>query len=102
MEGRCMKCREQVKMQDGKYLAKNGRPFFVGKCPKCHGDVWRIVSAADAAKHGVKVEKKSKSRKGGYAEPAVAEGGKRKSKSRSRKSKSKSKSRSKGGRKSRK
>jgi Domain of unknown function (DUF5679) len=98
-----MKCREQVKMQDGKYLAKNGRPFFVGKCPKCHGDVWRIVSADDAAKHGVKVEKKSKSRKGGYSEPAVAEGGKRrKSKSRKSKSKSKSKSRSKGGRKSRK
>lgn len=101
MEGRCMKCREQVKMQDGKYLAKNGRPFFVGKCPKCHGDVWRIVSADDAAKHGVKVEKKSKSksRKGGYSEPAVVDGGKRR-KSKSRKSKSKS--RSKGGRKSRK
>lgn len=102
-KGYCMKCREKgVEISNGGYRLKNGRPFYVGKHNKCGSEVWLIVSGDEARANGLKVEKSSKSRKGGNDEPKPEEpkldaptGGRRR-KSKSRASKSKSKSKSKG------
>lgn len=49
MEGRCMKCREQVEFtptEDKTFDTKKGKKYAkVGKCPKCGTKVFRMVSA---------------------------------------------------------
>jgi len=46
VEGRCMKCRKQVKIKDGKELVKSGRKFYAGVCPTCGTKVYRIIGKA--------------------------------------------------------
>ncbi len=46
-EGRCMKCKKQVKIKDGKeVIMKNKMKAVKGKCPKCDTTVFRIVGKA--------------------------------------------------------
>ncbi len=43
-EGRCMKCKKQVTMKDGKEeTMKNGRQAMRGSCPDCGTKVFRIL-----------------------------------------------------------
>ena len=47
VEGRCMKCKMQVEMKDGKQVTmKNGMMAMKGKCPKCATSVFRIMGKA--------------------------------------------------------
>ena len=47
MKGMCMKCREQVEIQDGKeVVTKNKMRMLKGKCPKCGTTVNRILGKA--------------------------------------------------------
>jgi len=44
MEARCMKCKKQVEIKDGKKVKmKNGRYMMKGECPKCGTTVCRIM-----------------------------------------------------------
>jgi DNA-directed RNA polymerase subunit RPC12/RpoP len=44
VEARCMKCKEQVEMKDGKEeTMANGRNAMRGSCPKCGTKVFRIL-----------------------------------------------------------
>jgi len=46
-EGRCMKCKKQVKIKDGKEtIMKNGMKAVKGSCPKCDTKVFRIIGKA--------------------------------------------------------
>jgi len=46
-EGRCMKCKKQVKMHDAKEtIMKNGMKAAKGSCPKCGTKVFRILGKA--------------------------------------------------------
>ena len=43
-EGRCMKCKKQVEMKDGKEIEmKGGRRAMQGVCPTCGTKVFRIL-----------------------------------------------------------
>jgi len=43
-EGRCMKCKKQVKIKDPKIVTmKNGMKAAKGTCPKCGTKVFRIL-----------------------------------------------------------
>ena len=43
-EGRCMKCKKQVEMKDGKEIEmKGGRRAMQGCCPTCGTKVFRIL-----------------------------------------------------------
>ena len=51
VEGRCMKCKAQVVIKGGKVVSFGGnRRAYEGKCGDCGTKVFRILSAADAAK----------------------------------------------------
>jgi len=46
--GRCMKCKKQVEIQEGKEtVTKNKMKLLKGKCPKCGTTVCRILGKAD-------------------------------------------------------
>ncbi len=46
-EGRCMKCKKQVEIKDGKEVVfKNGMKALKGKCPECGTTVCRILGKA--------------------------------------------------------
>jgi DNA-directed RNA polymerase subunit RPC12/RpoP len=46
-EGRCMKCKDQVQIKDGKEVTmKNGMKAMKGVCPKCGTKVFRILGKA--------------------------------------------------------
>jgi len=46
-EGRCMKCKKQVKMKDAKEtVMKNGMKAAKGVCPHCGTKVFRILRKA--------------------------------------------------------
>jgi len=46
-EGRCMKCKKQVKIKGGKkVVTKNKMNMIKGKCPKCSTTVCRIIGKA--------------------------------------------------------
>ncbi len=46
-EGRCMKCRKQVEIKDGKeVVTKNKMRMLKGKCPVCGTTVNRILGKA--------------------------------------------------------
>ena len=46
-EGRCMKCRKQVEIKDGKEIVmKNGMKALKGVCPDCGTKVFRILGKA--------------------------------------------------------
>lgn len=46
-EGRCMKCKKNVTMQDAKeVVTKNGMKMAKGKCPNCGTTVCRILGKA--------------------------------------------------------
>ena len=48
MEGRCMKCKAQVEIIDGKEdEMKNGRKMIKGKCITCGTTVCRILGKKD-------------------------------------------------------
>ena len=43
-EGRCMKCKKQVEIKDGKEkVMKNGMKAISGTCPACNTKVFRIL-----------------------------------------------------------
>ncbi|MBS3110416.1 hypothetical protein J4227_07855 [Candidatus Woesearchaeota archaeon] len=45
--GRCMKCKQQVEMQNPtERITKNGMKMMQGKCPKCGTKVSRIMGKA--------------------------------------------------------
>lgn len=47
VEARCMKCKKQVEMKDGKeHIMKNGMRAMKGKCPHCGTSVFRIMGKA--------------------------------------------------------
>lgn len=47
VEGRCMKCKKQVEIKDGKErVMKNGMKAMSGVCPHCGTKVFRIVGKA--------------------------------------------------------
>lgn len=47
-KGRCMKCKAQVVIKDGKTeKMSNGRDIFKGVCPDCGTKVCRILGKAD-------------------------------------------------------
>ncbi len=47
MEARCMKCKKQVEMKDGKeQIMKNGMKAMKGVCPACGTTVFRIIGKA--------------------------------------------------------
>lgn len=47
VEGRCMKCKKQVPIKDGKEtVMKNGMKAMKGACPKCGTKVFRILGKA--------------------------------------------------------
>ncbi len=47
VEGRCMKCKEQVTIQAGKETkTKNGMRMLKGKCAKCSTVVCKILGKA--------------------------------------------------------
>lgn len=44
VEARCMKCKEQIEMKNGKEeTMANGRQAMRGVCPKCNTTVFRIL-----------------------------------------------------------
>ncbi len=44
VEARCMKCKENVQVNNGKEVTmKNGRKALKGECPKCGTNVFRIL-----------------------------------------------------------
>ena len=46
-EGRCMKCKKQVKIKNGKEAKmKNGMKAMKGECPTCGTKVFRILGKA--------------------------------------------------------
>ncbi len=46
-EGRCMKCKKQVKIKAGKKtVTKNKMEMIKGKCPTCDTTVCRIIGKA--------------------------------------------------------
>jgi hypothetical protein len=46
-EGRCMKCKKQVEIKDGKErVTANKMRMFMGLCPKCGTKVSRILGKA--------------------------------------------------------
>jgi DNA-directed RNA polymerase subunit RPC12/RpoP len=46
-EGRCMKCKKQVQIKDGKEVVmKNGMKAMKGVCPHCGTKVFRILGKA--------------------------------------------------------
>ena len=46
-EGRCMKCKKQVKIKDPKEtVMKNGMKAAKGECPHCGTKVFRILGKA--------------------------------------------------------
>jgi len=46
-EGRCMKCKKQVKIKNGKeVITKNKMKMIKGKCPACGTTVCRIIGKA--------------------------------------------------------
>jgi len=46
-EGRCMKCRAQREIKDGKeVVTKNNMRMLKGKCPKCGTTVCKILGKA--------------------------------------------------------
>ena len=46
-EGRCMKCKKQVKIKDEKEtVMKNGMKAVKGTCPTCGTKVFRILGKA--------------------------------------------------------
>lgn len=44
--GRCMKCKKQVVIQNGKQVKKGKMMFLAGTCPKCSTKVFRILGRA--------------------------------------------------------
>lgn len=51
IEARCMKCRKQVEIKDGKEaVLKNGLKAIRGVCPHCGTKVCRIIGKAKVAK----------------------------------------------------
>ena len=47
MQARCMKCKKQVDIKDGKEMVmKNGMKAVKGKCPTCGTTVFRILGKA--------------------------------------------------------
>ena len=47
VEGRCMKCKKQVEIQDGSEVTmKNGMRAMKGTCGKCSTKVFRILGKA--------------------------------------------------------
>ncbi len=47
VEGRCMKCKKQVKIKNGKKVVmKNGMEAIKGECPNCGTKVFRILGKA--------------------------------------------------------
>ncbi len=47
VQGRCMKCRKQVEIKDGKeVIMKNGMKAMKGVCGKCSTKVFRILGKA--------------------------------------------------------
>jgi len=47
MEGRCMRCKKQVEIKDGKEVVmKNGMKAMSGVCPVCGTKVFRIMGKA--------------------------------------------------------
>ena len=43
-EGRCMKCKKQVEIKDGKEITmKNGMNAISGLCPVCNTKVFKIT-----------------------------------------------------------
>jgi hypothetical protein len=47
VEGRCMKCKKQVEIKDGKErVTVNGMRMVMGTCPKCGTKVSRILGKA--------------------------------------------------------
>jgi len=49
VEGRCMKCRKQVEIKDGKKVEmKNGMEAMQGHCPHCSTKVFRIMGKKKA------------------------------------------------------
>lgn len=47
VEGRCMKCKKQVEIKDGKEVVwKNGMKAMEGKCHHCGTKVCRILGKA--------------------------------------------------------
>jgi hypothetical protein len=97
--GYCLKCKAKNEIEGAKFeLNKKGRPVARGKCGKCGTTMYKILSADEAAKAGLKAAKTSgKSRKSGSSNKSGGSRKSRKSKG-SRKSKKSSK---KGSRKSR-
>ena len=46
-KGRCMKCKGEVEIKDGKEVVmKNGMKAVKGECPKCGTKVFRILGKA--------------------------------------------------------
>jgi len=46
-EGRCMKCKKQVEIQEGvENITKNKMRMLKGKCPECGTTVCRILGKA--------------------------------------------------------
>ena len=46
-EGRCMKCKKQVEIKNGKEVVfKNGMKALKGECPECGTKVCRILGKA--------------------------------------------------------
>jgi len=44
VKGRCMRCRGEVEIKDGKEVVmKNGMKAMKGSCPKCGTKVFRIL-----------------------------------------------------------
>jgi len=44
VKGRCMRCRTEVEIKDGKEVVmKNGMKAMKGSCPKCSTKVFRIL-----------------------------------------------------------
>ena len=44
VQGRCMKCKCQVEIKNGKQIImKNGLKAMKGMCPKCSTKVFRII-----------------------------------------------------------
>ncbi len=47
VKGRCMKCKAEVEIKDGKEVVmKNGMKAMKGVCPKCGTKVFRILGKA--------------------------------------------------------
>jgi hypothetical protein len=100
--GYCMKCKAKREVKDAKFeLNKLGRPIARGKCATCGTSMYKILSAEEGAKAGLKAtpgKGSRKSRKSGGSRKSRKSASKSKGSRKSRKSASKSK----GSRKSRK